>query len=81
MVGGDRGRWWVPRAPATPSPAHLCRFSVPAVGALMGPGEMATLGSLRELFPGCGLCLEALWGAASGYGLSIYLVSKAVGVS
>lgn len=47
----------------------------------MGPGEMATLGSLRELFPGCGLCLEALWGAASGYGLSIYLVSKAVGVS
>lgn len=47
----------------------------------MGQGETATLVSLREPFPGWGLCQGALRGAASGYGLSRYLVSKAVGVS
>lgn len=73
------GSWEPQLLPLLPTCAH--RFSVPTVGALMGPGEMATLGSLRELFPGWGLCLGALWGAASGYGLSRYLVSKAVGVS
>lgn len=65
-----------------PPSALLRRFPVPAVGALMGwGGGVAALASLREQVKAWASAPGALWGAADGYGLSRYLVSKAVGVS
>lgn len=80
MAEGVLQKGWPPRAPAAPPPpacaASLCLLLSPD-----GWGEMATLGSWRELSPGWGICLVALRGAAYGYGLSKHRVSKGVGVS
>lgn len=70
-----------PTCPGCPSTTCLCHFSVPAVRALAGGRRWPPLVSWRELSCGWGLCMVALWGAASKYGLSEHLVSKGVGVS
>lgn len=84
--GGCRGRG--PAAgggshePQLLPPALPRCFSVPAVGAPMGRWvrELATPVSWGAV-PGPGPLPGALRGAADGYSLSRYLVSKAVGVS